>query len=858
MGKRLYTLRKRTASLLISTLFVSGLGCNAPGQKQSANAYLPERLPWRFTLRNIDAVSENMAYRIADLNGDGASELVNICSTLDSLTKTPAHVTLSDLLEERASEQLNFRGMISATCFDWDCDGDQEVFVDEQLDDDVVLRVYDHRGLLLRSIPVITDAPAASDPAWRCTVEPLALIDGNKDGQPDLLIRISTNEAYQPRGLKLLDLQTMKWIWDYPCGTVIESVRIADANRDGEAEIYIKSNAPGNGVGHYINRTDDGHSWFIILSASGHTLHLEPVAGQFSSFLPEPCDMDHDGIFEVALIKMSRNNIAPEKSMIAFWEPVQQRILFQKEYERYLLDRARFLDVDDNSIDELLTFWKDGTIEARNQKNEIIKKIALGEQLRSEPLIIDVDGDGDRELIVASKSRIFAFSQQLELLASFALEFTIIDCADQGKGKPKLIIARSRDARYTLELHPNYAAPIKVAWPGIAAFLAGCALVHILAALRQKRRREAPETWVPQLFYDHTVLGLLALGRSGLVIMINENLKKMLSLDDLPPMPTRLETILAEQKFAALVATVRNCSTAQHPSKLPRHLLEEALPDRDVEVVCRSFRDSRDRLLGMLFIFEDITERTRSNRAAAWASMAQRLAHQIKTPLSSVLLAVQRLQMEYRRDGISKAKIYDRYIDYVAEEVARIRRITDSFLKLSLHEKLVLEAININAMLTGALEKYQPMLTIGLKISTDFAADLPLIFVDEQQMKMVFSIIIENSLDAMGEEGQLTVTTRFVQAIPQEEGKSAVEAVVVECADTGSGIPAESIQKLFNPFFTTKSNGTGLGLPIAKKIVEEHGGAIEIKSQTGIGTVVTIRLPLAAGNPQFTGGNDAV
>ena len=122
--------------------------------------------------------------------------------------------------------------------------------------------------------------------------------------------------------------------------------------------------------------------------------------------------------------------------------------------------------------------------------------------------------------------------------------------------------------------------------------------------------------------------------------------------------------------------------------------------------------------------------------------------------------------------------------------------------------------------------------------------DLPEIWLDEQQIRMALAILIENSLAAMEEKGQITFTTRLLQSLAGKENGESAESLIVECADTGRGIPAEALPRLFDPFFTTKTGGTGLGLPIAKKIIEEHQGSIGIQSQPGIGTVVTLTLPV--------------
>ena len=842
MPRGLFPRSLRFLILPLLLIMLAVCGCVPSLAGKAASDIPPERLPMRFAVNRIVGLSPSLTCAIADLDNDGVSEALNIQSSADPDTKSPAHVTPADLLLESTGEQINFDGLISADCLDWDNDGDLEILVYEQRRDDVTLRAFDHRGVSLDSIPVVTDSPFAADPVWRCTVNAETMIDGNGDGRPDLLLRLHTNEAYQPRGLKLLDLQTKEWIWDFPAGACVEAAATADADLDGTPEIYLKTGAPANGVDHFINGTDDGRSWFIILSPAGKLLHREVAGGRYTAFLPLPYDMDHDGRPELALIKQSRNSLTAEKSSVAFWDPVQKRTLYLKEYEYNILDWGGFLDVNNDGIDELLTLSADGTVEARNMKNEIIMKATIGEKIGGR-IITDIDSDGDKELLLCGQTSIYAFSQTLELLARREIERPEISLAAMGRGKPKNIVVRSRDMRLLLRLESNYIGSFSSARFIISGFLLGSAVTLLLVWFWHRKNENQPARWVPPLAWDHSSSGLMALDAAGRVVQVNPGLKLFTGRDSMPAVPCPLQDLLPPARSAEVEALIQE--QLRHPERTsPRPLLlPDLLPGREIRLLMQPLHGRNGRLRGLLLTFEDTTEQSTSGRAIAWASLAQRLAHQIKTPLSSVLLATQRLQMEYRQDGIAKSGVYDRYIDYTAAEVARIRQITEGFLKFARVGAPALKTVNLNQLIIATTEKYRPLLTDGKELRTDLAADLPDLALDEQQIIMALSALIENGLDAMEGEGHLTITTRLQQNIVQGQ-KYATETVQIECADTGRGIPAEAMQKLFDPFYTSKSHGTGLGLPIAKRVIEEHHGTIEIRSEPGIGTVVIIQLPL--------------
>jgi len=240
----------------------------------------------------------------------------------------------------------------------------------------------------------------------------------------------------------------------------------------------------------------------------------------------------------------------------------------------------------------------------------------------------------------------------------------------------------------------------------------------------------------------------------------------------------------------------------------------------NLQVFFKPLRTTSGRFRGVLMILEDRSEKIQALRAMAWSTMAQRLAHQIKTPLSSVLLSVQRLQMEYIKDGAGKAKDYDRYVEYVNNEVGRIRHALDGLLKLARLEKPALRTCNINDLVRLALQKF------------------------ENQIVILLTLLIENSIDAMPQGGWLRIATRLAHDLHKEKGKSEPETIEVIISDSGIGIAEEKLDKLFEPFYTNKPNGTGLGLPIAKKIIEDHAGNIKINSKEKVGTQVTVQLPI--------------
>ena len=242
-------------------------------------------------------------------------------------------------------------------------------------------------------------------------------------------------------------------------------------------------------------------------------------------------------------------------------------------------------------------------------------------------------------------------------------------------------------------------------------------------------------------------------------------------------------------------------------------------------------------------IIRDITEMVQSKRTIAWGAMAQKLAHEIKTPLSTVMLSAQRLQMEYEGKP-QQAKKVEKYLNNIISQVERLRKVTDTFMKFVEIKKQKLEPVNVNYLLAQCVEGMQLSTVSTIKIKKEFADDIPVIKADGQQLSIALKNIIDNSLNAMGNKGTLTLTTRLVQSLHTGKRSSVKNYIQIEISDTGVGIPQQQLSQLFQPFFSRSPGGTGLGLVITKKIIEDHNGEIKIESVEGIGTTVFVTLPV--------------
>ncbi len=244
---------------------------------------------------------------------------------------------------------------------------------------------------------------------------------------------------------------------------------------------------------------------------------------------------------------------------------------------------------------------------------------------------------------------------------------------------------------------------------------------------------------------------------------------------------------------------------------------------------------------GNVIIVSDITERKRKEarlrRAESLASLttlAAGVAHEIKNPLGSIGIHIQLMQKSLKRDKVLTEETAATYLDIINEEIERLNEIIVDFLFAvrPMNTNLVLG--HINTVLSDLLDfvKYE-LKNSNIEIHTDLDPNIPKIYMDEKFLKQAFLNIIKNAEAAMPQGGTLTVKTT------EKDG-----SVHLQIKDTGVGISDENMGKIFEPYFTTKQFGSGLGLTVVYKIVKEHDGEILLESKEGKGTTFTIHFPV--------------
>ncbi len=276
--------------------------------------------------------------------------------------------------------------------------------------------------------------------------------------------------------------------------------------------------------------------------------------------------------------------------------------------------------------------------------------------------------------------------------------------------------------------------------------------------------------------------------------------------------------------------------------------------------------DSADEIGKLAAAFNQMTKDLResqerlvlSEKLASLGTMAAGMAHEIKNPLVSLRTFTQLLQQKWEDKDFR-----DKFSSIIPLEIERINRIAESLLKFGKPMKPELTKVEVNALLDEVLMLFESETKTNNIRVTKKLAELPEIIGDAGQLQQAFVNIVKNAIESMHEKGgELIVKTDVGEVVrlgkmqregrkrgeemvwgEEEEMEKPIPVIFIEVSDSGEGIPEENLKSLFDPFFTTKMTGTGMGLPITLRIIEEHKGSVKVRSQAGKGTTFIITLP---------------
>ena len=253
-----------------------------------------------------------------------------------------------------------------------------------------------------------------------------------------------------------------------------------------------------------------------------------------------------------------------------------------------------------------------------------------------------------------------------------------------------------------------------------------------------------------------------------------------------------------------------------------------------------------------LIVFDDITEVVSAQRSIAWGEVARRLAHEIKNPLTPIQLSAERIQhkLESKLPEASDQAMLARSVSTIVTQVNAMKQLVNEFRDYARLPSASLQPLDLNALVSEVLALYGSAQEAG-RLRAELAPGLPAIMGDATQLRQVIHNLIQNALDAIVDRNDGQVRLRTEAARDEEGGLRAVRLVV---SDNGPGFSEKVLKRAFEPYVTTKSKGTGLGLAVVKKIADEHAARIRV---TNLMTADQEPSP-RGGNPEVRGAQVSI
>jgi two-component system nitrogen regulation sensor histidine kinase GlnL len=242
-------------------------------------------------------------------------------------------------------------------------------------------------------------------------------------------------------------------------------------------------------------------------------------------------------------------------------------------------------------------------------------------------------------------------------------------------------------------------------------------------------------------------------------------------------------------------------------------------------------------------LFKELEESSkRTDELSHLGALSLGMAHEIKNPLVAISGSAQLLRKRLPDQ-------HHKFLDVVIKESDRINRMMERMLDFARPTQLEMKLLNIHQILEEILLLEKKNGQGDIQFIHNYDPSLPQVEGDEDQLKQVFLNLVRNALEAMPKGGTLELMTRIHSnyTVKTDKHPNSRQAILVEIKDSGSGIEAEDLNNIFTPFHTTKSKGSGLGLPLSLKIVENHKGKMNVQSETGKGTRIQVFLPVEQG-----------
>ncbi|MEO0185181.1 MAG: ATP-binding protein [candidate division WOR-3 bacterium] len=664
------------------------------------------------------------------------------------------------------------------------------------------------------------DISKPSIPGYDGIIREAIFEDINGDGYNEIICKVNTGFDLYPRGILVYDYKNNKELWHYWVGCNppwCGNISCVDIDNDNRKEIFFGTLKTSNGA--LENGVDDFHPWVIALNPDGKLLWKKQFNEEVLEVRIHVGNIHSDQEPKLIACENSGTSESDYVNQIMILNPKDGTV------EKYLQTGKQFLgmvvcDYDRDGKTEIITGNSDGVLRIFDCNLELLHEKNFNTAITVSH-VVDLDGDGRTELLLTCQDGgLIILDEKLRILSNFKTPHgRIFYCLLARNKRQYNIIASVQSFEnfiFTIYRINKVVIPKRIPVSSLIIIVTTLLFVGLIFSIYKYH------FYVKRVhkMLDESPAGVMILDHANKIRYTNYLMRSMLGGE--------------REALTEFINTKRMTELIRNPEE--HKTFKFCYGDKVLSIYFTKVGGEK------LLIVQDRTAEEAAKEVISWAGLAQRLAHEIKNPLSTINLTLQRMYQICHEKFGKKAEIIDNYAKSVLEEVERLRKVTDRFMRVLSIEKPEFTIVDINSLINETINKHEETLPDEIKIKKSLTSNLPLIKCDENQISTVISNLMENAIESMEGKGILNVRTALVEKIDADPAKIK-RYVEIRIEDTGKGMSEEQIKNLFKPFYTTKKNGTGLGLVISQKIIEVHRGKIEISSKISVGTAITILLP---------------
>ncbi len=354
-------------------------------------------------------------------------------------------------------------------------------------------------------------------------------------------------------------------------------------------------------------------------------------------------------------------------------------------------------------------------------------------------------------------------------------------------------------------------------------------------ALSEERLRNQNSELEKSRQYIETVLknisaGVISIDDAGTLITINKAAESLLDIRSRDILHKNYRDVLKTEYLKMVDNIYDQVAQGQESIEMPLSLTISGTP-KHFSLNFNLLKDDSGQNLGAVLVFDDVTELEKAQRVAAWREVARRIAHEVKNPLTPIKLSAQRLKRKYAHQ--IDDEIFTNCTDTIVEHVDLIRNLVNEFSTFAKFPDANIAPCRIENIILETIALYREGLE-KMDIRSNFAPNIPVLKLDHQHMKQAFINLIDNAVYAVDKKGEILIDVSYDEIL---------KIVRIEIADNGKGISDKEKTRLFEPYFSTKKTGMGLGLAIVSSIISDHNGVIRVQDNKPTGAKFIIELP---------------